>query len=47
MNIMEIAWKIGCGVLKSDSEKCKYTIMYATERKGRMWKKIKNGEIQV
>ncbi|NOW07942.1 hypothetical protein [Clostridium beijerinckii] len=45
MNIIEILWKIGYDVLKSDSEKCEYTIMYAPERKRRMWKQIKDGDI--
>ncbi|MBE6088136.1 MAG: hypothetical protein E7206_08870 [Clostridium beijerinckii] len=47
MNIIEILWKIGYDVLKSDSEKCEYTIMYAPERKRRMWKQIKDGTITV
>ena len=47
MNIIEILWKIGYDVLKSDSEKCEYVIMYTPERKRRTWKQIKDGEMQV
>lgn len=47
MNIIEILWKLGYDVLKSDSADKRYAVAYSSERKRRMWKQIKEGTLTV